>query len=732
MSEHDELRHELFTLSERLRNLEQAVPQMLQRLYRLEQRVGLTTPIPRAETTTTPRPSQPEPVFISEPAPVAPPAAPPASATTTTDLEVQIGGMWLARIGVVALMVGVILFLGLAFQRGWITPPMQVCIGLVVGLALLGLGEYFTRSQDKTSYGQGLTGGGIAVLYASVYAAYNFHHLIDPLTAFAFMVVVTAVGVGLSLRYDAVVILALSTLGGFLTPVFIQPTGDGVGNGVNLFVYMMLLDLGILATAYYKQWLPINLLVFAGTELLFIGWLTNNYHPEFLATTFLFATVFFLIFVGVACVYNVAHRYPTKEQDTVLLWANAGIYYGIAYWLLHQEWRGVLGVFTLALAALYVLAGAWALQVNSNDKMLRLSLFGIGITFAIIFVPVQLHQQWIGPAWATQAIVLTCIGFSTRSLPLRMAGLGVLGLSLIAVMLYAPALDAAAVFPLFSARFGLFVGEIAAMFLMAYLYHHHADAIDEQEKPLTDAFAVGGNALLVWALFDVLVRSDFKSWLAPAYVAQSLMLASIGFSVRSLTFRVTGIILLGLSVLAALAFAPRVDSALFIPIFNARFGLFLTEVGATFCMAYLYRSHADALVEEEKPLKNVFIISGNVLLLGALTAEVNAYFDVNAGYGSNAKQFAISALWAVYSMIAIVIGIAQRYQPIRLFALVVFFITIFKVFLLDLSFLDTAYRYLSFIALGVMLLTVAYLYQRYQATIREFALGERGGKGGVE
>ena len=43
--------------------------------------------------------------------------------------------------------------------------------------------------------------------------------------------------------------------------------------------------------------------------------------------------------------------------------------------------------------------------------------------------------------------------------------------------------------------------------------------------------------------------------------------------------------------------------------------------------------------------------------------------------------------------------------------------TILKIFIYDLSFLDTLYRIFSFVALGLILLTVSYLYQRYRAII---------------
>lgn len=134
MSDYDALRRELYAISERLRHLGSVIPQMVQRLYRLEQRGGVTAPTPRVETAA-PRPPQPEPASARSEEPTTwdhlwrqtethtPPPA-PIPAKVTADLEVQISGTWLTRIGVVAIIVGAILSLAYAFQSGWITPPM--------------------------------------------------------------------------------------------------------------------------------------------------------------------------------------------------------------------------------------------------------------------------------------------------------------------------------------------------------------------------------------------------------------------------------------------------------------------------------------------------------------------------------------------------------------------------------------------------------------------------------
>jgi uncharacterized membrane protein len=64
-----------------------------------------------------------------------------------------------------------------------------------------------------------------------------------------------------------------------------------------------------------------------------------------------------------------------------------------------------------------------------------------------------------------------------------------------------------------------------------------------------------------------------------------------------------------------------------------------------------------------------------------------------------------------------VVGIWRRTATLRIMAIMLFGVAIAKIFIYDLSFLETLYRIFSFIGLGVILLVVSYLYQRYKAVI---------------
>jgi uncharacterized membrane protein len=77
-----------------------------------------------------------------------------------------------------------------------------------------------------------------------------------------------------------------------------------------------------------------------------------------------------------------------------------------------------------------------------------------------------------------------------------------------------------------------------------------------------------------------------------------------------------------------------------------------------------------------------------------------------------------------------VLGIWKRVRLLRVVAFVLFGITILKIFIYDLSFLETLYRIFSFIGLGVILLAVSYLYQRYKGIILEDSKPDVAGGGG--
>jgi uncharacterized membrane protein len=75
-------------------------------------------------------------------------------------------------------------------------------------------------------------------------------------------------------------------------------------------------------------------------------------------------------------------------------------------------------------------------------------------------------------------------------------------------------------------------------------------------------------------------------------------------------------------------------------------------------------------------------------------------------------QLLLSALWGGSGLAALVVGLVRDERRLRLAGLTLLAIAVAKVFLFDLAKLESIYRVLSFIALGLLLLSGAFAYQR--------------------
>jgi uncharacterized membrane protein len=82
-------------------------------------------------------------------------------------------------------------------------------------------------------------------------------------------------------------------------------------------------------------------------------------------------------------------------------------------------------------------------------------------------------------------------------------------------------------------------------------------------------------------------------------------------------------------------------------------------------------------------------------------------------------DFSMSAAWVLYGVILLVIGFIKDRAVYRISGLVVFSATLCKVFLYDLSYLETIIKVILFISFGVVMLAISYAYTRFFKTHRK-------------
>ncbi|MBI3483272.1 MAG: DUF2339 domain-containing protein [Bacteroidetes bacterium] len=171
------------------------------------------------------------------------------------DLEKFIGENLANKIGIGILVVGIGFFVKYAIDQNWINEIGRVFIGILCGGILLGVAHRLRKTFN--TFSSVLVGGGIAVLYLTITIAFQEYHIFSQTAAFAIMAVITAFTVFLSLGYNKIELAILAILGGFGSP-FMVSTGEG--NYVVLFTYMLVLNVGMLALAYFKKWNLVNII----------------------------------------------------------------------------------------------------------------------------------------------------------------------------------------------------------------------------------------------------------------------------------------------------------------------------------------------------------------------------------------------------------------------------------------------------------------------------------------
>ena len=187
------------------------------------------------------------------------------------DWESFVGVKLFSWVAAVALVFAAVFFLRYSIEHGWLGPRIRAAIGLLVGVGLLAACELRAARRYPVT-ANALDASGIAILFATLFAAHALWDLIGRVPAFALMGLVTAVAVGLSIRRDSLFIALLGLVGGFSTPALLASPDD---QPISLFGYLLLLNAGLAWVGYRKQWPALTALSIGFTALYQWSWVVR-------------------------------------------------------------------------------------------------------------------------------------------------------------------------------------------------------------------------------------------------------------------------------------------------------------------------------------------------------------------------------------------------------------------------------------------------------------------------
>jgi uncharacterized membrane protein len=653
-----------------------------------------------------------------------------------TDIEKFIGENLANKIGIAVLVLGIAFFVKYAIDKNWIRESGRIIIGLICGGILIGLAHNIRNSYR--SFSSVLVGGGLSVFYFTIAFAFHQYNLIGQTPAFIIMVIISALGVVLSLFYNRQELAILATIGGFITP-FLVSTGNE--NYIALFTYLCILNTGLMVLSWFKRWPAINIIALFFTTIIYGGWLIkrlvfdNEVFPY--KDAFLFATLFYILFVAMHIINSVRLRNKFTPFDFIIVLSTNFLYYAAGIFILgYYSGRNHEGLFTAILGVANLLLAAAFYRKKSIDRNFISLLLGLALTFLSLAVPVQFRGNHVVLFWAAETVILYWLFQRTKILLLRWASFVVMILLIVSLILnwvnvYINLNEAVPI--LINKGFITGIVVSVAFFILYGLVRKETNdpSSDNTDSPLrfnillaaiVTAFASG--AIEIFYQFNRfypevpvhIIYLQVYSF-AVAIILLQVFKKEPGFPLMKflLTAACFVFYLFGLNATyeVSLSLLSNGSSSLFIAHWIA--GLLLLWL--LYDLIVFFFRKGEGSWADYRAAFTWIAAAGLVLILSVEMYHVIIWTNYrNADdwiwWQNLYYKAGLSILWGLCSFVMMWLGMKKNFQALRVISLTLFTVTVVKLFLYDIRNIPPGGKIAAFILLGILLLAVSFMYQR--------------------
>lgn len=681
-----------------------------------------------------------------------------------TRWEEFIGANLLNKVGIAVLVLGIGFGAKYSIDRGLIDAVTRIILGYTSGLILLAI-AYTLRVKHKAFSGV-LLSGAMSVFYFITYIGYSFYDgMIPQAAAFILMVIFTGFTVVAALRYNYEVIGIIGLVGAYAVPFLL---GNNSGNVVILFSYMTTINTGILVLSFIKYWKRLYYSAFGLTWLSFASWYAFSFnHDKHAFIALVFSTIFYLIFYATFLAYKLLRRESLVKWEIICMLLNSFLYYGYGYLTIDSIRHGdqFLGLFTVFTASVHFIACVLVYRTHARFSDIFYFVAGMVLVFLTIAVPVQFEGNWVTLLWTAEAALLFWIGRAKSFFVYEKLSYPLMVLAFLSLLhdwstayppLYSYSHEEAGNFRSFlNIRFltSLLAG-LSFVFIL-WCRQTYEKAEFGKDSAWNVFSAIGLPSLTVFILYigafkeieafwnnayiasRVVVRGDEKmeynrynenlldfrnTWLIMYSAAFATGLSLLQWKWRG---RMSVIASLAVNVFVLLAF---ITSGL-VDIASLRSGFLDQSAANNYAKGYGYILIRYAAILIIIPLllinnrllrlerfgrqvhnaENLFF---HLVVLVLLSSELIHWLDM-AGV-KNSFRLSLSILWGAYAFLLIVMGLSKDAKHVRVGAIVLFAITLLKLFAYDMENMSTILKTIVMIALGALMLMASFVYNKYK------------------
>ena len=321
--------------------------------------------------------------------------------------EFAVATHWLVRIGVLMLVAGIVYFVKLSIDSGWMGPMGRVAATLFWGSVAAAAGTWLVKRTRYGAVGHAIAAVGVVALYLGFGLGHRFFEPpVIQSAGFAFfsLVAVTVCAGIMSVFLHSPTIAVMGLIGGYLVPIV---AGKDSASPLGMDIYLLMLNMGAFAVAWFRRWSALDFLASMLAFLLCFIWSGTHAPASSLAVLTNFA---FLSAVHVLYMASVIMGSKWRGRTgNAIAWAglavNACAYLG---WLALHFRAGfsneMTGIVFLSLVGVYLAVATCAMRRGWADR----GTVNILLIFALAFLsiaPLLLFEAvWCTVSWSIIAV----------------------------------------------------------------------------------------------------------------------------------------------------------------------------------------------------------------------------------------------------------------------------------------------------------------------------------------
>ncbi len=337
----------------------------------------------------------------------------------TESLETKLARVWLPRVFIVVLLLGVLWGFLAIVANGYLSQELRCLLGVLLATGMYIYGSHQVKNQ-RPGIGMVLIGGSTGVYLLSVSAAHLLYNIINIPVAILLYAAVLALIMYSAFRWKSQTLMIVTILAGYLMPFLAAAEQT---NGVLFVIYSLVFSVTMLAISrrfFYSAayWLAFILLQFS--MLIGLGFDYVTEQGVVIAAAFVQHIAIFIFFVLDKRLRSDLSALQFISFLFTVLWTF------LLYREVHQSLYAGLLLFVILLytaAVIGFIKKSESEKDHSDNWQLRVDISFVIVTAAIMLLSAHWMKSsyWL-PAWLMEGTIAIIVGYQLRCMLQKMAG----------------------------------------------------------------------------------------------------------------------------------------------------------------------------------------------------------------------------------------------------------------------------------------------------------------------